>query len=227
MNENIPKNLVPTFFDKTADSYDSIVHWTTFGRDRLWKKKILEQITNEKSVLDLACGTGILTEQIAKKVPRAKIVGVDITISYLEKAKTKLNSSRNVSFLNQDAENLDLGQKFDCITASYLPKYCNPVALIKTCFEHLNDGGKIILHDFTYPKNRFVRKFWDFYFKILFLFGLFIPRWNNVFVNLPNLIRNSTWTKDYKKEMMQAGFKTNLKELTWGSSAILTGIKIV
>jgi len=225
MKENIPKNLVPAFFNKTANSYDSIVHWTTFGKDSFWKKKILEQITTEKSVLDLACGTGILTEQIAQRVPQVNIVGVDITASYLEKAKEKLNSNPNVSFFNQDAENLDLGQKFDCITTSYLPKYCNPAKLIKTCFEHLNDGGKIILHDFTYPKNRFVRKLWDFYFKVLFLIGPFIPSWNTVFVNLPNLIRNSNWANDYETEMRKAGLKTNLQELTWGSSAILVGIK--
>lgn len=227
MVESIPKNLVPVFFNKTANSYDSIVHWTTFGKDNFWKKKILEQIKAEKSVLDLACGTGILTGQIAQRVPQAKIVGVDITTSYLEKAKEKLNSNPNILFFNQDAEKLDLGQKFDCITASYLPKYCNPVTLIKTCFDHLNDGGKIILHDFTYPKNRFIRKLWDFYFKVLFLIGLFIPSWNKVFVNLPNLIRNSNWAKDYEHEMMQAGLKTNLQELTWGSSHMLTGIKIV
>jgi demethylmenaquinone methyltransferase/2-methoxy-6-polyprenyl-1,4-benzoquinol methylase len=226
MIEDTPKDLVPTFFNNTANSYDSIVHWTTFGRDSFWKKKILEQLSAEKSILDLACGTGILTEQINQKIPQAKIVGVDITKSYLEKAKEKLNSSPNISFLNQDAENLDLEQKFDCITASYLPKYCKPSILVKTCFEHLNDGGKIILHDFTYPKNRFVRKMWDLYFKVLFLMGFFIPSWNDVFVNLPSLIRTSNWVKDYEKEMIQFGLKTNIQELTWDSSVILTGTKI-
>jgi len=56
------------------------------------------------------------------------------------------------------------------------PIYQNIVQLkflIKNCIEHLNVDGKIILHDFTYPKNYFVRKygifilnyfiFWDFY----------------------------------------------------------------
>ncbi len=143
------------------------------GKDSLWKHKILEQLSNEKTVLDLACGTGILTKQIAEKLPQAKIIGVDVTKNYLEKAKEKLILYSNISFVNQDAEKLNLGKKFDCITTSYLPKYCTAKILIKNCIEHLNVGGKIILHDFTYPKNYFVRKygifilnyfiFWDFY----------------------------------------------------------------
>ena len=227
MIAKIPKDFVPTFFNDTANSYDSIVHWTTFGKDRFWKKKILAQLSNEKTVLDLACGTGILTKQIAQKIPLSKIVGVDITKTYLEKAKEKLNSYQNISFVNQDAEKLNLGKKFDCITASYLPKYCQPALLIQACLEHLNDGGKIILHDFTYPKNRFVGKMWDLYFKVLHLAGFFIPSWNDVFVNLPGLIKTSNWVEEYEKTIKYYGLKTHVEELTWGSSAIITGTKMV
>jgi demethylmenaquinone methyltransferase/2-methoxy-6-polyprenyl-1,4-benzoquinol methylase len=222
-----PKDYVPQFFNETSNSYDRIVHWTTFGKDSLWKNKILEQLSNENTVLDLACGTGILTKQIAQKIPQAEIVGVDITKTYLEKAKKKLNSYPNISFVYSDAEKLNLGRKFDCITASYLPKYCDPTILIKICLEHLNDGGKIILHDFTYPKNRFIRKMWDLYFKVLQFTGFFIPSWNSVFVDLPHLIRASNWVHEYQKTMKTNGLKTNLQELTWGSSAILTGTKVL
>ena len=62
-----PKDLVPTFFNNTSNSYDNIVHWTTFGKDSLWKNKILEQLSDQKTVLDLACGTGILTKTNCKK----------------------------------------------------------------------------------------------------------------------------------------------------------------
>ncbi len=66
----------------------------------------MEQLSNEKTVLDLACGTGILTKQIAEKLPQAKIIGVDVTKNYLEKAKEKLILYSNISFVNQDAEKL-------------------------------------------------------------------------------------------------------------------------
>jgi demethylmenaquinone methyltransferase/2-methoxy-6-polyprenyl-1,4-benzoquinol methylase len=225
MTKQNPKDLVPTFFNNTSNSYDKIVNYTTFGKDSFWKHEILKQLFAEKTVLDLACGTGILTKLIAVKLPHAKITGVDITKNYLEKAKEKLISYQNISFVNQDAEKLDLGRKFDCITASYLPKYCKPDILIKTCLRHLNVDGKIILHDFTYPKNRLVRKMWNLYFKILPLVGFFIPSWKNVFVNLPCLIRDTNWVEEYEKTMRNNGLKTSIQDLTWGSSSIIIGTK--
>jgi len=81
------KNLVPKFFDKTGATYDGVVSYGTLGKDKYWKRKILEQISNGDSFLDLACGTGILTRGIAEKFPNAKIVGIDITESYLDVAK--------------------------------------------------------------------------------------------------------------------------------------------
>lgn len=221
-----PKSLVPKFFSNTANSYDKIVSWTTFGKDGFWKRKILEQLSVEKTVLDLACGTGILTKQIARTLPCAEIVGVDITQGYLEKAKEKLISHQNISFVNQDAEKLNLGKKFACITASYLPKYCTPDILIKNCLNHLDLGGKIILHDFTYPKTCLVRKMWDFYFKLLNLVGFFIPNWKQVFVDLPNLIRTSNWVQEYEETMKKYGLKIYKQNLTWGSSTILVGTKV-
>ena len=227
MIKSRPKDLVPAFFNNTADSYDKIVSWTTFGNDRVWKNKILKQLSTEKTVLDLACGTGILTRQIAEKIPLAKIIGVDITTSYLEKAREKLNLYQNVSFVNQDAEKLDLGEKFDCITASYLPKYCEPNILVKNCLEHLNEGGKIILHDFSYPKNRFVRRMWNFYFDILYLVGFLIPHWKKAFVDLPHLIREVDWVKEYENTMRNIGLNVYKQDLTWGTSTIIVGTKII
>ena len=98
------KNLVPKFFDKTGTTYDGVVSYGTLGKDRYWKKKILEQISDGSSFLDLACGTGILTREIAEKFPSAKIVGIDITKSYLNVAKQNSNSFDNISFILDDAE---------------------------------------------------------------------------------------------------------------------------
>jgi len=226
MSKENPKDLVPQFFNDTSNSYDKIVHYTTFGRDSFWKHKMLEQLSNEKTVLDLACGTGILTKQIAEKLPHAKITGVDMTKSYLEKAKEKLILYPNISFVNQDAEKLDLGEKFDCITASYLPKYCTANVLIKNCLEHLNVGGKIILHDFTYPNNKLIQKMWNFYFKLLYLAGFFIPNWKQVFIDLPHLIRTTNWVKDYETSMNNYGLKIYKQNLTLGSSTIIVGTKV-
>lgn len=218
-----PKNLVPKFFDDTANTYDKIASWCTFSKDKYWKNEIVKH-TSGKSILDLACGTGILTRKIAEKFPNSDIVGVDITESYLDLAKKNSSSYKNIFYVLQDAENLNLDSKFDCITSSYIPKYCDAEILVNRCINHLNPGGKIILHDFTYPKNLVHRKLWDFYFIILNFLGLFIPSWKEAFEKLPKLIKSSTWVSSYANAMKNNGFDVKQYSLTNDSSVILIGI---
>jgi demethylmenaquinone methyltransferase/2-methoxy-6-polyprenyl-1,4-benzoquinol methylase len=222
-----PKDLVPKFFDKTAQTYDIVVNLTTFGKDKYWKKEILKKIPPSETILDLACGTGILTLQIAEQFPNAQIIGIDVTESYLNIAKKKLKSHHKISFLKQDAEKLDLTQKFDCIVSSYIPKYCNSIDLITSCINHLKPHGKIILHDFTCPENKIVLALWNIYFVILNIIGYFVPNWRNVFVNLPKLIRTTRWLDDYEENIKKQGLQTERQSLTWNCSTILTGIKKV
>ena len=175
--------------------------------------------------MDLACGTGILTREIAKKFPSANIVGIDITKSYLDVAKENSNSFDNISFILDDAEEFKLDSKFDCITASYLPKYCDPEILVKNCINHLKPGGKIVFHDFVYPKNPVVRGLWNFFLTFLRLIGCFIPSWKDALIGLPKLIRRTKWLQSYSDAMKKSGLKVSSQYLTYGTSAILTGTK--
>ena len=219
------KNLVPKFFDNTGTTYDGVVSYGTLGKDKYWKRKILEQISDGDSFLDLACGTGILTREIAEKFPTAKIVGIDITQSYLDVAKQNSNSFENISFILDDAEKFKLDSKFDYITGSYLPKYSDPEILVKNCITHLKPGGKIIFHDFTYPKNPAVRGLWNFFLTFLRLVGCFIPSWKDALIGLPKLIRRTKWLDSYSDVMKKSGLKVSHQYLTYGASAILTGTK--
>ena len=223
---DISKTLTHEFFDNTAETYDRIVKYTTLGNDNFWKLQIISQIPTAPHILELACGTGILTHQIMQKFPDSKIVGVDITKSYLEIAKKKLGSNKNVSFVCQDAQTIDLGHEFDCIVSSYIPKYCDPKILISNCIKHLKPKGKIILHDFTWPKNSTVRFFWNLYFYILRIVGIFIPEWKHAFAKLPTLIRSSKWASEYKEELEQNGFSVKIKYLTLDCCAILSGVRV-
>jgi len=219
------KNLVPKFFDETGTTYDGVVSYGTLGKDKYWKRKMLEQISDGSYFLDLACGTGILTREIAKKFSNAKIVGIDITKSYLDVAKQNSDSFDNISFVLDDAEKFKLDSKFDCITGSYLPKYCDPEILVKNCIAHLKPGGKIILHDFTYPKNPVVKGLWNFFLTFLRLVGCFIPSWKDALIGLPKLIRRTNWLGSYSDVMKKSGLKVSHQYLTYGAAAILTGTK--
>jgi len=225
MKTQRPKDFVPHFFDNTSRTYDKIANYATFRKDRHWKNKIIKEMKNPKTILDLACGTGILTRKIARTFPESRIIGIDITKSYLEIAKKNSLSFPNVSFIQQDAEMLSLDQKFDCICSSYIPKYCDANILINKCMKHLNPDGRIIFHDFVYPKNPIVKFFWNSYFVLLQLSGFLIPSWRVAFKNLPDIIKNTNWTDDYVYYLTKNGFTVKMEPMTWHTSALLVAKK--
>src|SRR5574340_189895 len=193
-------DMVHQFFPGTGKSYDHIVNLCTLGFDRLWKKAMLEKMpAGSALIMDQACGTGILTFMIAKKFPRSRIVGVDVTEEYLQIAREKAGNLglKNVEFMLGRAEDVILPQGFDCIISSYLAKYTQLGILLPNIRTMLCHGGSLVMHDFTYPADRTVAFLWEFYFKLLQTAGSRrYPEWKAVFDGLPGFLRETTWVSE-------------------------------
>jgi demethylmenaquinone methyltransferase/2-methoxy-6-polyprenyl-1,4-benzoquinol methylase len=137
------------------------------------------------------------------------VVGVDVTKEYLDVAlgKARRLGIRNVEFIHSRAEDILLDQRFDCVTASYLPKYADLEKLARVLKDTLKPGGTVVMHDFTYPTRRWTAALWEFYFKILRAFGnRFYPEWGTVFDELPALLRKTTWVPDLVAGLEKNGF---------------------
>ncbi len=220
-------DLVHHFFSGTGTTYDQMVRLCTFGFDRWWKRKILERIPEGSSrVMDQACGTGILTFQIARKFPSGQVVGVDVQEEYLNIAEKKAKEVgiRNVQFILGRAEEVFIKKSFDCIASSYLAKYAETESLIQNIKSMLRKGGILVMHDFTYPSNRPFAKAWELYFRILQTVGSWkYPQWSAIFDGLPELLRKTPWVTESIRSLRENGFSDiALQPLTLGTSAIVT-----
>lgn len=223
------REWIEQFFSHTGKSYDSVVSIFTLGIDRLWKKKIVDKLSAPKRVLDLACGTGILTMAIAKRFPKCEVVGVDISPDYLEVAWRKAfkHKIKNVSFILSAAEAFTSPDLFDAVTASYLAKYADIPLLIKNLSGMIAPGGTLIFHDFTYPTRRFLQSLFGVYFKFFPpLGGLFYPEWKEVFHELPNVIRETKWVAEITAALKRERFcDIQIESLTLEGSAIVSARK--
>ena len=214
------------FFAGTSSSYDTVVNIATFGQDAAWKRAILDLIpAGNYKVLDLACGTGILTFAIADKV--SSVVGVDLMEENIKIAnkKAKQYGIANVVFCTSAAETVpQQDNSFDFVTASYLPKYCDIELVVKESARVLKKNGAMIMHDFTYPRNAAMRGLWNTYFMILGIAGVFTPSWRPVFNELDHVIRQSKWVEELIYTMNQHGFRNvQFRSLTCDTAAIVWG----
>ena len=98
-----------------------------------------------ENVLDVGCGTGILAIQLAGKGFR--VVGVDLSENMLAIATGKaLEQNIDVTFIEQDMRDLQLGQTFSVITAfcdviNYLKTFEDVEQTFRSIYEHLDHGG--------------------------------------------------------------------------------------
>ena len=132
------KKAVIDFFDRMAPQWDEdmIRHDDVIAR-------ILDgaEVTEGKSVLDVACGTGVLfPDYLARNV--ASLTAVDISPEMVKIAQTKFPNQ--VEVLCGDVESLNFGKKFDCIVVyNAFPHFPEPENLIRVLSGMLNPGGTL------------------------------------------------------------------------------------
>lgn len=126
-------------------------HYDTGWQHQLWpaQKRLLKKSNIQKAekVLDISCGTGLITLPIAKTIgEKGEIVAIDLSEGMLEKAAEEANKNgfSNISFKHMDAEDLDLSDdSFDiAINSLGLMYYPNPDQAIQEMYRVVKPGGR-------------------------------------------------------------------------------------
>jgi demethylmenaquinone methyltransferase / 2-methoxy-6-polyprenyl-1,4-benzoquinol methylase len=209
------------FTQANAGSYDSIVRFTTFGQDFVWKREILQASGSHSSVLELACGTGILSSMLVQA--GKSVTGLDLTLEYLIASKRRVQ----LPLAQGTAEVLPYrNESFDAVVSSYLAKYVDMQRVAGECWRVLRPGGVAVFHDFTYPKNSIMRSLWNAYFDILRMAGRIVTSWKDVFDQLDKVIRESDWVRQAESALCSRGFQNiSCRYHTAGTAAIVSAEK--
>lgn len=139
--KTVDKGDVITYFNGAASSWDA-------GQIRDEQKiaEILDYagIREGVSVLDVACGTGVLIpDYLARNV--RKITAVDISDEMIRIASDKFQES-NVEFFCADIEELALPDLYDtCMIYNAFPHFSNPATLIACLADKLVQGGRLTI----------------------------------------------------------------------------------
>jgi trans-aconitate 2-methyltransferase len=100
----------------------------------------LVEVRPELKVVDLGCGTGELTRQLADALPDSKVTGLDSSVQMLEKA-TALEGP-NLRF--EEGDQTQLRDEWDLIFSNAALHWSeNHAGLIPRLFDRLRPGGQI------------------------------------------------------------------------------------
>ena len=82
-----------------------------------WALELLRKLAlrGDERILDIGCGDGKVTAELARRAPRGEVVGVDNSEDMVRKARAAFPASSNpgLSFLQMDAGELSFKQQFD------------------------------------------------------------------------------------------------------------------
>jgi SAM-dependent methyltransferase len=105
-------------------------------------------------VLDVGCGTGAITRDIAAAVaPDGQAIGIDASRALIDEARTRGAGLPNLHFEAGDIYRLDRPQRFDIVHAARVLQWLeSPVEALRSMASAANAGGLIIVLDYNHEK---------------------------------------------------------------------------
>jgi demethylmenaquinone methyltransferase/2-methoxy-6-polyprenyl-1,4-benzoquinol methylase len=122
-------------------------------------------------VLDVACGTGGVMLQVARRCPTARcIVGADFTEAMVRVGHTRLARARQPHRLHlcvADALSLPYPSHcFDVVTMMFgVRNFANPAQGLAECYRVLRVGGHLCVVEFAWPQGRVLGGLYGGYFR--------------------------------------------------------------
>ena len=226
------KGLVQDVFDSVYDKYDLMNDLMSFGIHRIWKKDLINWMnpSNDKKLIDVACGTGDLGKLFLKATNiNQEIFCVDPNIAMIGKGKDKLSNYKNINWINAPAENLPVkNNSCDYYTISFgLRNTKNLNKALSEAYRVLKPGGRYLCLEFSKIQNLNLNFIYKKYSKIIPFLGKVVIGEKKPYEYLIKSIEKFVNQDELIDLMKKNNFKgCTYRNLSGGVVAIHSGWKI-
>ncbi|WP_107669712.1 bifunctional demethylmenaquinone methyltransferase/2-methoxy-6-polyprenyl-1,4-benzoquinol methylase UbiE [Cyanothece sp. BG0011] len=227
---------IQTIFNRIAPIYDQFNHWLSFGQHRIWKQMSVNwsEPKSGDMGLDICCGSGDLSQLLARKVGKTgKVIGLDFSQELLAIASQRAYEKYPMlplEWVQGDALNLPFEDNtFDCATMGYgLRNVTDIPRCLKEIHRVLKPKAKVAILDFHRPSQS-----WQQAFQKWYLDNLVVPLANYYGLKeeyayiMPSLERFPLGTEQVKLAQ-KVGFNPVIHyPIAGGMMGVLVGTKTV
>ena len=204
---------VRAMFDRIAGFYDVMNTVMTAGLHHRWRARAadLAQLPAGGSALDVACGTGDLAIELARRVgPEGEIIGSDFAQEMLERARDKAPE------LQWELGNaLDLpyaSNRFDAATVGFGARNFSDLDRgLSEMTRVVKPGGRVVVLEITTPRKPPLSTFYSLWFdRVVPLIGRLTGE-NEAYTYLPNSVKRFPAPEGLAAAMERAG----LRDIRW------------
>jgi demethylmenaquinone methyltransferase / 2-methoxy-6-polyprenyl-1,4-benzoquinol methylase len=219
---------VRAMFDRISGVYDLMNTVMTAGLHHRWRERAadLAAVGPGDSALDVACGTGDLAIELARRVgPNGEVIGSDFADEMLERARAKAPA------LQWEWGNaLELpyaGGRFDAATVGFGARNFSDLDRgLSEMARVVKPGGRVVVLEITTPRRPPLSTFYSLWFdRIVPLIGRLSGE-NEAYTYLPNSVKRFPGPEGLAAAMERAG----LRDIRWvltagGIIALHVGVK--
>ena len=229
------EEYVHSIFTAIAKRYDTLNTVLSFNQDKYWRKFTVEQtgLKTGGKALDVCCGTGMITVELAKKVgTTGSVTGLDFCDDMLVVARAALKGSPdadNIKYIQGNAMELPFtDNSFDSATIGFgLRNVPDMEQTIREMMRVVKPGGRVVCLEFSKPTVPVFKQIYNFYFDkcVPFLGKL------GVGVDGPYRYLHNSWKAfphqtDLRDEFARQGLQeSTYYELTGGVVSVHVGVK--
>ena len=204
----------------------------SFHQDSYWRRFAVEKmaLTENMNILDVACGTGMLTKEALRQMPSLHIEALDFSPEMLAQGEVRLNQAGlldKVNLVEGDAMNLPYeANTFDCAMSAFALR--NVPDIIKTLSEMkrvVKPGGRVVTLELAKPTVfGFKQLYYAYFEKILPVLGK-LSKDQSSYAWLPESLRRYPHQSKVLEYFNEVGYKdATYYELTGGIVAVHVGI---
>ena len=218
------KEEVREMFDNIAPKYDLLNHTLSMSIDRVWRR------AKPGRILDVATGTGDLAIAMARRIRDVQVLGVDLSEQMLAVARRKIEArglDGRIVLDRGDAERLAVADaSVDVATVAFgVRNFGDLGAGLRELARTIKPGGKVVILEFSRPRNRVFRALYEFYsYKILPRIGGLVSRDKRAYEYLPASVGEFPAPEEFMAMMARAGFRNcRARSQSFGIAQIYIG----
>lgn len=202
---------VRAMFDEIAPTYDLLNGLLSANQDALWRYRSVKRLGVRKNerVLDLCCGTGDMTRELARQSPKSEIIGADFSRAMLAVAR---NKDRDHNYLEADALALPFEDAhFDVVTIAFgVRNFEDTPRGIKEIARVLKPSGRLLVLEFMRPNSPLVGRFFGSFNVILSPLGRLVSHHSTAYNYLPQSVEGFYSRREFTRLLRSEGF-TNIR----------------
>jgi demethylmenaquinone methyltransferase/2-methoxy-6-polyprenyl-1,4-benzoquinol methylase len=212
--------FVRTMFDRIAPRYDTLNRLFSFQLDQAWRRQTIRAVavTAQDVVVDLACGTGDLSELAVQT--GARVIGVDFAGKMLAGARRR---GIDALFVQADAGRVPLLDASATVVLSgfALRNFVSIPVVLAESARILKPAGRLALLEVDTPANPLLRWGHQLYFNrvVPFLGALLSDR--QAYTYLPRSVSYLPSPSEFSVMIEQAGFQQVMRHQLSGGIAQL------